>query len=261
MNGKSWSIPFGMVFQRYHCAKCGAKLAKEKTHRVVTQHDKDYYEYHDFGTYPLRDYDVYSYRFRCPSCNARISYDEQCTIKRIQKKQSSIILSPSEIKRNYKECKTDNDKSVLIQNILLPVVFGLIFFMPFYFLLTNRTTKDLFGVSILFLVFTAFAVVSAIRRYKGKYKFKINGKYSYEKEAQLERLHAYSSHNRKFIAISNKCYCFYCTKSMHRSEITEYVDDGQTALCPHCGIDSVLPDGIDEVVDENVVSEMHGYWF
>ena len=30
MNGKSWSIPFGMVFKKYYCSKCGEKLVKEK---------------------------------------------------------------------------------------------------------------------------------------------------------------------------------------------------------------------------------------
>ena len=42
MKGKSYSIPFGMVFKKYYCSKCGTKLEKEKTHRVVTKNDKDY---------------------------------------------------------------------------------------------------------------------------------------------------------------------------------------------------------------------------
>ena len=67
MKGKSWSIPVGMVFKKYYCSKCGGKLVKSKTHRVVTKDDKDYYQYHDVGTYPRYDYDVYSYEFKCQS--------------------------------------------------------------------------------------------------------------------------------------------------------------------------------------------------
>ena len=43
-------------------------------------------------------------------------------------------------------------------------------------------------------------------------------------------------------------------------EIDEWIDGGQTALCPHCGIDSVLPviDGQPDVV---FLWARHRYWF
>ena len=102
MKGKFISIPYGMVFKKYYCSKCGTRLKKEKTHRSVTPDDKDYYQYHDYGSFPKRDYDVYGYQFQCPVCKARISYDEQCKIRRIQKKQGTTILSSAQIKDNYK---------------------------------------------------------------------------------------------------------------------------------------------------------------
>ena len=261
MNGKSYSLPSGMVFQKYHCAKCGAKLQKERTHRIVTKEDQDYYQYHDYGTFPQRNYDVYSYRFKCPSCNARISYDEQCIIKRIQKKQGYFVLSSSEIKRHYKECKERNNAATIVSGILLSVVFMLIACTLFYLFGTDRTTKDLTGAAIIFLIFTTIAVVGVVRRYKGNYKSKIRRTYSHEKESQLERLNAYSSHNKRYIAVSNKCYCFHCLACVDHSEITEYLDAGQTAICPKCGIASIIPDSIDDTVDEKIISEMHAYWF
>jgi hypothetical protein len=44
------------------------------------------------------------------------------------------------------------------------------------------------------------------------------------------------------------------------SEISEWVDGGETALCPHCGIDSVLPisEGAPKI---GFLLEMHRYWF
>ena len=42
MNGKFIFIPFGMVFKKYYCSKCGTKLEKEKAHRIVTKDDWDY---------------------------------------------------------------------------------------------------------------------------------------------------------------------------------------------------------------------------
>jgi hypothetical protein len=36
---------------------------------------------------------------------------------------------------------------------------------------------------------------------------------------------------------------------------------GQTALCPKCGIDSVLGDACGYPLTEDLLSRMHQYWF
>ncbi|WGL60086.1 hypothetical protein QEJ31_00520 [Pigmentibacter sp. JX0631] len=46
--------------------------------------------------------------------------------------------------------------------------------------------------------------------------------------------------NRNILEKYKKCSCFYCLKTFETSEITEYVDNNETALCPYCGIDSVV---------------------
>lgn len=261
MNGKSWSMPFGMIFGNYHCAKCGAKLQKEKTHRVVSKDDKDYYQYHDHGSFPRLDYDVYDYRWRCPSCEARSSYEEQCILKRIQKRRGHFVLSSSEIKEHYHECKQENDKRVLYRSILTPIICNPIVFVLFYLFQNDKTAKGLAFVAVLFTVFTAFSVVSAIKRYHGSYGWRSRRAYSYEKEAQLKRLHTYSSHNKSQIAAANTCYCFYCKRRISKDDIKDYTDDGQTAICPACGVDAIIPDSIEEPLDDAVISEMNEYWF
>ena len=107
-------------------------------------------------------------------------------------------------------------------------------------------------------VSTVFAVV---REHRGKGKRKVKRSYSHEKESQMERLHAYASHNKKMIGKSNKCYCFYCKSVFENGEVETYLAEEETALCPKCGIDSVIPDSIDEKIDEAIISEMHDYWF
>ena len=61
-------------------------------------------------------------------------------------------------------------------------------------------------------------------------------------EAELKRLHKVSIHHRERIERSDKCGCFQCLGIYAPTEITEWVDDGQTAICPYCGIDSVIDD-------------------
>lgn len=261
MNGKSWSMPYGMIFGKYHCAKCGARLKKETTHRVVTKDDKDYYQYHNHGRFPRRDYDVYDHRWKCPSCEARVSYEEQCILKRIQKRQGHFVLSTSEIKEHYRECKHEHDKRVLYRSILTPIISYLIFFTLFYFFQNDKTSNALRLVCVLFTVFVIFGVVKAVKRYHGSFQWKSRCPYSYEKESQLKRLHAYSSHNQNLIATANQCYCFYCKRSMNKNDIKDYTDDGQTAICPTCGVDAIIPDSIEESLDDAVIQEMNEYWF
>ncbi len=39
-----------------------------------------------------------------------------------------------------------------------------------------------------------------------------------------------------------------------------WIDDGTTALCPHCGIDAVLPSKSTNITEEHL-KEMHDYRF
>ncbi len=250
-----------MVFKKYHCSKCGSKLKKEKTHRVVTKDDKDYHQYHRAGRFPRRDYDVYSYQFRCPLCESRISFEEHCIIEWIQKKYSRFVLSPSEIKENYKQGMEANDKRVLIRNICTSIFITMIALPLFYLFFTDITLPQLSIISIFFIVCTAVTVFRMVKDYKGNDKLKSNRSYTRKEKSQMERLHAYRSHNKDLIAKSEKCYCFYCKSVIKSSEIERYLDKEPTALCPKCGIDSIIPDAINEAVDESIISKMHEYWF
>lgn len=64
---------------------------------------------------------------------------------------------------------------------------------------------------------------------------------------RLSKAHAHTSHNRDELMHSSLCGCGSCAKIFPVSEITEWVDGGETALCPHCGVDILIGDasGID----------------
>ena len=57
------------------------------------------------------------------------------------------------------------------------------------------------------------------------------------------------------------CYCFYCKSIIDSSEIKDYIDNGQTALCPECDMDAIIPDGIEEEIKEEIIEDMNQYWF
>ena len=250
-----------MVFKKFYCSKCGEKLEKEKTYRVVSKDDKDYYQYHEAGQFPRVDYAVHDYRFMCPSCANRISYEEQCIISRIQKKKRRHQLSDDEIVENYQECKKAQYKNAFINGIIGAIINSLIFLSFLLLSSKNESLKDLGKISIMFAIFAIFAIVNAIRSFKGNYKLKYMSNYSYEMNHLLNKLHTYSSNNKTLIEKSEKCHCFHCKSVMESKDVTQYADDGQTAMCPACKHTSIIPDSIDDVLDENIIDEMNKYWF
>jgi hypothetical protein len=52
-----------------------------------------------------------------------------------------------------------------------------------------------------------------------------------------------SSNNKTKLKDINSCY--FCINHIKKEDIVEFTDRGSTALCPFCGIDSIIPDKVD----------------
>ena len=82
----------------------------------------------------------------------------------------------------------------------------------------------------------------------------------------LDFIHAHSIRHRDEIERSNRCGCFYCERIFSPGEIKDWVDEseqfpeGCTALCPHCGIDSVLP-SVTITLNAELLAEMRFVYF
>jgi hypothetical protein len=78
----------------------------------------------------------------------------------------------------------------------------------------------------------------------------------------LKIAHRGSSSHRQEILSSNLCGCFYCRQTYPPSEILEWINDinGETAICPKCGIDAVLSSKY-PIEDNRFLDEMNKYWF
>ncbi len=71
----------------------------------------------------------------------------------------------------------------------------------------------------------------------------------------------YTTLNRKHILKSTECACIYCFSRFAPDEIEEYCYDRDkngnvlpdTALCPKCGIDSVVPNKRIKYTDELLI--------
>jgi hypothetical protein len=84
--------------------------------------------------------------------------------------------------------------------------------------------------------------------------------------ADIREAHTHSSNHRQEVVSSSLCGCFYCCRTFGPDAILDWVDDnadgvGQTALCPQCGIDSVLGDRADYELSGEFLERMRSHWF
>lgn len=74
--------------------------------------------------------------------------------------------------------------------------------------------------------------------------------------------HKHCSDHRAELEASDAAGCFYCCESFEASSIYEWIDDDQCAMCPKCGIDSVIGDASDYPInDKKFLKQMNGFWF
>ena len=83
----------------------------------------------------------------------------------------------------------------------------------------------------------------------------------------LQRAHEFCSNNKSELERDQRCGCFYCKKIYRTSEITEWVvadtpiDRRGTAICPYCGVDSVIGESSGFSITEQFLSAMNKFWF
>ena len=83
-------------------------------------------------------------------------------------------------------------------------------------------------------------------------------------DRELNAIHKHSFMNRDEVTHSKNCGCFYCeriypTYVMDPEE--DFTDWGKTALCPYCGIDSVIGDASRIPLSEELLHELYVHFF
>lgn len=67
--------------------------------------------------------------------------------------------------------------------------------------------------------------------------------------------------NRQLLTSCKKVGCYYCNKIFDFQEIKEFTDKGQTCICPHCGIDSIVGDNQGFELTEEILKNAHKQLF
>lgn len=86
-------------------------------------------------------------------------------------------------------------------------------------------------------------------------------------KVDLDQAHSMCSNHKPELEFVQKCGCFYCRRIFHSSEITEWIiadtpiDRRGTALCPYCGVDSVIGESSGFPITDEFLSAMNKRWF
>lgn len=75
--------------------------------------------------------------------------------------------------------------------------------------------------------------------------------------------HQHSINHKVEIEKSKLCGCFYCLHTFQPTEIIEWIVsvNDEFAMCPKCGIDSVIGDASGYPVTDEFLREMNQHWF
>jgi hypothetical protein len=69
-------------------------------------------------------------------------------------------------------------------------------------------------------------------------------------------------HNKSKLEKVVECACYHCIKVFKTSEIVEWTDkEKDTAICPYCSVDAVLPVCEETEKDTSFLTAIHKYWF
>ena len=79
---------------------------------------------------------------------------------------------------------------------------------------------------------------------------------------KIIQAHGFSSNHRAELQKDTLCGCFYCLRIFNPIEIKEWIqDDKETAICPYCGVDSVIGEHSGFPITAEFLSKMKEYWF
>ncbi len=69
--------------------------------------------------------------------------------------------------------------------------------------------------------------------------------------------------NRHLLGQSDLCGCFYCLSLFSYQDITKWKNDtyDQTAICPFCGMETVIPSNNNYKLTVNFLRKLYNFYF
>jgi len=82
-----------------------------------------------------------------------------------------------------------------------------------------------------------------------------------EPSSAIIKAHEHCTNNKSSLKQGDLCGCFYCLKIFKPNKISEWTNEGKTAMCPYCGIDSLIGKKSGFPITEEFLKSMKNHWF
>lgn len=82
-----------------------------------------------------------------------------------------------------------------------------------------------------------------------------------EENDKLKDAHLHTDYNRDEIEHSKTCYCISCQTIFKPEEVEDYVDGGQTGICPYCDCDAIIADASGIKMTNKLLADLHMRYF
>ena len=69
--------------------------------------------------------------------------------------------------------------------------------------------------------------------------------------------HLHASNHRAEVEASERCGCFSCFRTFAPATIRKWIDKDQTALCPACGLDTVIGTASTHRIDDGFLRRLN----
>lgn len=85
-------------------------------------------------------------------------------------------------------------------------------------------------------------------------------------DPELQGLHGLSIYNADAVQLCERVGCFHCERIFPAAQVVKFVSERtsqvKTALCPHCGVDAILPEAPGVIVlSPELLEKMHKHYF
>lgn len=70
-----------------------------------------------------------------------------------------------------------------------------------------------------------------------------------------------SMKNKSLLLSAKNCGCYRCLCVISTTEIVEWTDKGETAICPKCHCDCLIPEGSGIDLTNDNLTKIHKQWF
>lgn len=79
---------------------------------------------------------------------------------------------------------------------------------------------------------------------------------------ELQKAYKFSSNHKDELQKDNICGCFYCLNIFNPREVSRWIEDKSgTAICPYCGIDSIIGESSGYLITEDFLKALQNQYF